>query len=356
MTTPQDRQARAGQTIRDLIEQDYQQAAAQVLRSVTASIRTGRIQQRLNELDAEIARLEADGKRLQPDNAVLSAVLDDVRREMERNAGRIDGVSPDLQTLAADIAGTNQRQLALPGFSDEMVARVGWNRPDPRAIAQAIDYVSGDAWRDELGENYTGAIMDALDTIVQGLSRGVSPVRMAEQLANTVENLPLYQANNLMKTLFMTSYRDSTALHQTANVRIIERVVRVGALDNRICLACIAQHGDVVWREGDPQPVPRIQEHHSGRCTTVVQVRGRELAITSGSDWFDGLSETRQRQQASFIRTPAKFEAYQAGAVSLRDFVQPYDDRVFGEMAREASLKGVLGDGARDYYVNQRGS
>jgi hypothetical protein len=351
MTSPEDRQARAGQTIRDLIERDYQRAAARVLQAITRSVRTGRIQQRLDELEAEIARLEADDQRLQRDNPVLAALLNDVQRELERNAGRIDGVAPDLQELAADVAGTNQQQLALASLSDEIAAQVGWNRPDPAAIAQAIDYVSGEAWRDELGENYTGSIMDALDNIVRGLARGVSPTKMALDLSNTIENLPLYQANNLMKTLFMTSYRDSTALHQTANVRIIERVVRVGALDERICLACIAQHGDVVWREGDAMPVPRIQEHHSGRCTTVVQVRGRELAITDGAEWFAGLSEDRQRQQASFIRTPAKYEAYRDGRVSLRDFVQPYDDRVFGEMAREASLKGILGDGAQGYYL-----
>jgi hypothetical protein len=69
--------------------------------------------------------------------------------------------------------------------------------------------------------------------------------------------------------------------------------------------------------------------------------------IPSGADWFNGLPEARQR----IIAGHANLEALKAGAVTLGDFVQEYQDEAFGTMVGEASLKGILGDRARDFYL-----
>ena len=50
----------------------------------------------------------------------------------------------------------------------------------------------------------------------------------------------------------------------------------------------------------------------------------------------------------------AAWLAWKDGALNMRDLVHRYDDRVFGEMLREGSLRGALGDAAREYYQRAR--
>jgi hypothetical protein len=145
-----------------------------------------------------------------------------------------------------------------------------------------------------------------------------------------------------MRTLHLQSYRGATALNQTANSDIITKQTRVAVLDDRTCLSCIALHGTEL-RVGE-----RVDDHHRGRCTSLTDVVGLPPKnIPSGADWFNGLPEARQR----IIAGHANLEALKAGAVTLGDFVQPYQDEAFGTMVGEASLKGILGDRARDFYL-----
>ena len=60
--------------------------------------------------------------------------------------------------------------------------------------------------------------------------------------------------------------------------------------------------------------------------------------MQTGEEWFSQLPEERQRAQMG----DSAFELWKGGRIDLRDFVQPYQDRVFGEMVREASVKGML--------------
>jgi hypothetical protein len=200
-----------------------------------------------------------------------------------------------------------------------------------------------------LRRDFQGLTLENVQNIAtRGISLGWSPIRIAREIRNTTEGFPSAQANNLMRTLQMTSYRDATRIHQQANVEIIDSVIRVASLDDRTCLSCIALHGTVIWNSEDNanEPIPRVHDHHQGRCTSVVQVKGRELRVQTGAQWFYAQSEARQR----LIAGDANYNALQANAVSLSDFPQEYEDEVFGTMLRESSLQGILGAGAQDYY------
>ena len=200
-----------------------------------------------------------------------------------------------------------------------------------------------------LRREFVGLSIDRVNNqAIRGISLGWNPLRTAREIRRIAEGFPAGQANNLMRTLQLTSYRDGGVVHQTANVGIIQQVIRITSLDMRTCLACVAQHGDVIWdSERDAgTAIPRVNDHHQGRCTSVVRVRGREVNVRTGADWYNGLSEGERRELAG----SANYEAMSAGAVGLRDFIAPYDDAVFGEMVGEASLRGLLGDGAREYY------
>jgi hypothetical protein len=249
-----------------------------------------------------------------------------------------------------------QRQLALPGMTDVQLRAIGvqWNTPDPEAVAEAVNYVQSNSWSEMLSSEYVDLVVDRIgQQAVGGIAQGWSPLRTARVIRDSSETMPLYQANNLMRTLQLTSYRDGTAVHQNANQQIIRSVIRIETLDARTCLSCISLHGEVMWdSERDAgTPIPRVNDHHQGRGTSVVRVRGRELSVVTGPQWFASLPPERQAQQASFVRSPAKLRAYQAGAVQLEDFRQDYSDPTFGDMIREASLRTSLGARANQFYT-----
>jgi hypothetical protein len=316
-----------------LLDRGYDRAVAPLVRNITTGVTSGVVAQRLAELEAEAARLAADGQRLAPDNPVLRALTADLEPVLRRAAGRLDGVAPEIQQQAGSTADTIQRQLALPGISPEQMEVMGfqWNTPSPEALDALIGYTEGSAWAEQIAY-YGDGILDVINRqATVGYVAGWNPRKTARMILETTQALPQHRAQTMARTLQMTSHRDATALVQQQNAHILEEQIRIAALDDRTCLACIALHG-----ERYPLGV-RIDDHHQGRCTSVGVVKGRELNVQSGEDWFAGLSDERQLA----IAGPGKYEALKRGQATLRDFVWQYDDPVFGQMVGEASLKGL---------------
>ncbi len=478
-----------------LLDRGYEQATAATLHAVASSVQSGRIAQRLAELDAESTRLAAVGQRLQPDNPVLRALTADLDTAL-RQAGRgVDAGAAAAQSAGVQAAGQVVRALALPGVSDEALRTVGvgWNVPDPEAVNALIGYVNSDGWAEAIAR-YPDLVLETVQhQALLGMIEGWGAERTAREIRRMAQGVPLAQANNLLRTVQLQSFRDASALHQLANADILTEQIRIAALDDRCCLACIALHGtrlplgerivdhhqgrclvpgqkvttargDVPveqvrvgdwvlthrgryrrvvntfsrWYAGEvievghrvtvtpehPILTPsgwvearrlsasdtfftldesrrrvssrrishpigasrasrraarslrdftfssaalphtddtmihrpgytgyvfdlEVEEDHSffaegvavHNCMAIPVVRGRPRSVTTGADWFAGLDEERRRS----IAGDAAFEALASGRADLRDFVQPYQDRVFGEMVREASVKGVLG-------------
>ncbi|MBZ0294509.1 MAG: phage head morphogenesis protein [Anaerolineae bacterium] len=340
------RQGTVTDLITGLLDRGYNTTVQPVLTSIASSTNNGLIQRRLQELEEEAARLAEAGERLQPDNAILRALMADMDDTMRANARLLDASAAPLQQTGIDAAGRVQRQLALPGMTDAQLARVGlrWNSPDPEAVARLVNYAQSEGWAATVGQYGPDVLSIINNQAIRGVALGWNPLRTAREVRRLAENLPGYQANNLMRTLQLTSYRDSTAVHQQANIDLAQQIIRIAALDTRTCLSCVAQHGAVIWdSERDVNaPIPRVNDHHSGRCTSVMIVKGRPHNIQTGPEWFDNLPPERQRQQASFAKSPGKYDAYTSGQVRLADFVHPYRDPAFGPMLREASLSGAL--------------
>ena len=342
-------------TVGRLLDRGYVDVAQRTLGAIASSTtdRNGIIQVRLGELEAEVERLRSDEiYQLPPDNPVLRALLSDLDSVMRRNQSRVDASGDDVQGAAVDVSGTLTRQLALPGLSDDQVRIVtgaDWSSADPEVVQRLVQYVDTPAWADELAQYGPRIVKTVENQALFGISQGWSSVKAAREIRRVTEGLPTSVANTLMRTLYMQSYRSGTAIHQNANVQLIKRVIRIETLDGQICIACIYQHGEVIWdgvRDAG-QPIQPIQEHHSGRGTTMTEVHGMTRNVTRGEDWFGTLSTGRQR---ALMRNDSAYRAYQAGAVQLQDFVKPYDDPVFGPMVRQASLKDMLGDGAKAWY------
>lgn len=349
MTTnrPPTQRGTVSDLITGLLDRGYNDTAQPVLNAVARSVNSGIVQQRLSELEAEAQRLADAGESLTPDNPILRALLADLDDTLQTDSRLIDGAADPVQQSGIDAAGNIQRQLALPGMTNAQLRAIGirWNVPDPEAVARLVNYSQSPNWA-ALMNSYGDDVLAVVNNqAIRGIALGWSPLHISREIRRITEGLPAHVANNQLRTLQLTSYRDGTSVHQTANRDICQQVIRIATRDERTCLSCIAQHGDVIWdSETDADsPVPRVNDHHSGRCTSVMRVKGRPpLPIQPGAEWFASLSPERQAQQRSFADSPGKFAAYSTGKVQLRDFIHPYTDPVFNEMVREASLSAVL--------------
>lgn len=327
-----------------MIDRDYTRLVGPVVRAIAANSERGALGKRLKALEAEAARLAEAGKRLTPDNAVARALLSDLDDALRANTALIDSVADDVVASGVRNAGAMVRGGALAGMTDAQLAALGvaWNVPDPEAVARLVQYTSSDAWTAALEKYQEGTGKVAQNALTRAFIEGKGPLAAARELRAAVTGLPVAYAEQMARTLQLTSLRDSAVAHRVANSHIIEYQIRIAALDDRCCASCVALHGTELPLDA------RIDDHHRGRCTSVTKVRGMAApAVESGPDWFARQSEDRQRAMMG----GARFEAWKAGAIQWGDMSRVYDDPVFGRMVGEASLKGMLGKAeARTFY------
>lgn len=332
--------------MRRLLDRGYEQAARTTLTAIASSTSEGPIAQRLLELDVEAQRLLSVGQRLTPDNPVLRALLADLDPVLRQNTRRLALASEDLQAAGIRASATLVREIALPGLNDQQLAAfdIRWNQPDPEAVNALVSYTTSAGYRDELSQ-YSPRVQEIIrNQAVRSITEGWNPLRAANEIRRMTQDLPAAQAATFMRTVQLTSYRDASVIHQVANADILTSQIRIAALDDRTCMACVALHGTRL-------PIgERIDDHHNGRCTSIAEVRGRPREVRSGEDWFSARTEDQQREQLG----DAAWLAWKEGKLNLRDLAVRYDDRVFGQMIREGSLSGALGDAAAEYYRRAR--
>ena len=340
------------------------------------------MQQSLTKLDDEANRLDEAGEMMEADNAQLlltlaafAAMMIAVEILIQANDQDIElsgrSVAPGALTAKVFIvistalvaAGLNP-VTSLAAFQTQLLEAgiTNWIVPDALDIASA--FVNSPEWIAKMegwGEGYAELTKD---TILSGIANGVGPNATAAKLRQLAQDLPLSAAENLTRTLQLTSYREAELAMEVVNSEFLEYKIRIAALDDRTCLACVSLHGTRL------EIGERVDDHYRGRCTAFYVVKGGPrfpdvmqsdsipgernfVPWQSGEDWFNGLSPERQAQQASFQSTPAKFRAFKSGT-PLSDFVEEHFDDVFGRQIVEDSLIGALGDEAKKFYnVNQ---
>jgi len=335
------------------------------------------MQSSLHELDIEAEKLQEDELPLKPDNAVLRKSLSVNSDQLTATQGMIIANSTKIQEggkivaspavaakvfigIASSIIASGGNPLKNIGLFKETLFKAGikWNFPD--VVKLAGNYTATEAWHtrmDGWGKGYA----DIIDqTVMKGLQSGWSPIRTAREVRKLAEGIPLNASENITRTLQLTAYRDASAAMERLNGEYIERKVRIATMDERTCSACIALHGtDVPLGES-------VQDHHRGRCDAILIPIGGSMPtmmqadskpgqrnfipFASGEEWFASLPESRQAQQASFLKSPGKFNAYKSG-IPLSDFVGHHHDSIFGDQIVEDSLIKSLGNKAEEFYV-----
>jgi hypothetical protein len=103
---------------------------------------------------------------------------------------------------------------------------------------------------------------------------------------------------------------------------------------------CIAMHGSV-------HPTnTMIGTHPNCRCSMAPLPRRTANPVTPGAEQFATWDTGRQMATLG----PAKYAAYRAGALDLRDLVGEARHPVWGLTRHERSLRSVLGERASSFY------
>jgi hypothetical protein len=367
------------------LDRSYTKTAGRMLAQIKAITNApgSQLQRSLRELDEEADRLIKDDARMNADNAALQKALNDYERAFVASQTLITGSDNDIQasgqTLAISAVTAKvfldvTRQITESGgdplspaglaiyIAQTKRAGVIWNVPT--VLDFATNYVESESWIERMegwGEGYAALTRE---TILKGIQEGWGPKYTASQLRHLAQNMPVRAAETLTRTLQVTSYRDASAAMELVNGQYILGSIRVSALQDRTCLSCIALHGTRL------EPGERVDDHFGGLCSSEYITIGNPdgpafmqadskpgnrqfLPFATGEEWFNSLSPERQRQQASFVNSPAKWRAFQAGT-SLREFVGEHIDPVFNRQVIELSLIKVIGNDAEQYYqINQ---
>ena len=328
--------------IRGLLDRGYFQATEAVTQAIVGNSTGGVMQRRLQEVIDEAARLEAAGLALEMNNPVVVAFLSDYEAALKADGVLIRSASEVVQQVGIDAAEPLVRQLALPGMSDAMLAQLGitWNTPSPEAVNALVNFVGSPVFEAKITKFVEGTLAQAQNVIIRGMVEGIGPVAIARNLQNVIPGLSSSNAQQLMRTLQLTSFRESQRVHRVANAHILEYQIRIAALDDRTCMSCVALHGEIL-------PIDdRIDDHHRGRCTSVTKIKGLPPPdVEAGESWFNRQNPVTQQNMMG----QAAWDAWKAGAISLQDFPKPYEDDLFGRMIGENSLVGILGDGAQEF-------
>jgi hypothetical protein len=326
------------QLARRLLNAGYDSIARDVIAAIDNL--PGDVIKRLEELDAEAARLMAAGEQLTPDNPAFKALLFDFDQYMEDNANLIDGVGGDLQIQGA-MSG-ERLAPALSSINPAIMAQigVGWNRVSVEAMAALVNFVNDPAWAAKIAAFAPNSVDEITKLVINGMRLGWNPLKMAAELRTRIDGLPVAWSNQMMRTLFLQSYRRGTTASYLANSNVLDGRIRIATLDNRVCIGCVALHGTILRLDEE------IIEHPHGRCTSIAIIKGRRYNITTGEDWFNHQSPDVQQQMLG----PVAWEAWKTGRIKLSDFVTTRQDDLYGEMLQVASLKGILGEEAQIYY------
>lgn len=369
------------QFVNSALDIGYLKAASAMLKKIDrlTNAQTSEIQRALRDLDDEVARLDDAGEMLTKDNAYLEKVLRLMAAAFIATANLIDANSLAIEesgqiiapvAVTAKIFAQLTKTTGNPVMPDKLsgyikaLDRLGVDWTAPKTLDFAKKYTETAAWNARMakwGEGYSDLIKK---TILDGIESGWGPKYTAGKLRQLVQTMPKYAAENLTRTLQLTSYRESSLAMEQINGGFIEYKIRISALAITSCLSCIALHGERL-EKGE-----RLDDHYNGLCSEYYVVPGGDpypefmqvglskgnrqfVPFQKGTDWFNSLSPERQAQQRSFAQSPAKFRAFQNG-VPLSSFVGEHKDDVFGIMPVELSLKQAIGDSAQQYYARNQ--
>lgn len=326
------------------------QATAAILRAYGEAWREARVE--IERLAQEIARRRAAGLPVTPGWLYQARRLDRLMAQLEALiAAAVRSAAPAIRDLYASILDTavaDARALLLASLPPPLAAI-----PDLPINVPALERVVALSEAGPLRELLDRTVPAASDAIRQALVQGVALGEGAAEIsrrARRAAGIAPARALLIARTETMRAYRATLLETYRANPEIVAGWIWHARLDGRTCPFCWAMHGRRFPRD-------RAMPHHPGcRCVPIPATRswtelGRRLGvdlagvpetapvITPGPVLFAALPPAQQRR----ILGPAKFAAYQDGALRLEDLAGVRRSRDWGATGYERSLAEIVG-------------
>lgn len=318
--------------IQQVTSQDVDTEALQAVLDAFVSL-SGRL---TPEIELRILRLGENPTQAQINEAVaqIQALLEE---ELDDFAGYLNTVLPQYEQDAFALGATHALLIIGLVYAFNNISQEPQSVPDAGDILGQMLTVGSPLYNrlQMYGAYHAEQIAQALkDALASGIgtregAKTIAEILRAIELA--IAN-PLADALRLTRTALLYAYRESTRLNYLANSDIISGWQWSAELDDRVCMSCVVMHGTIHSLE------ETLNDHHNGRCAMIPIVGEPIINSDAGIQWFEALSEAQQRAMLG----KGKFEAWQAGKFELPDISTVYQDEVYGEMRREASLKGLI--------------
>jgi hypothetical protein len=272
---------------------------------------------------AQIRRMEQYERLMQQVADELQGLTALTRNEIERAA-----------ELGIDLGGAHARGLmSYAATGGPQVAGAFGSLPRG-AVEQLVGFLDPQgplyARLRLLAPHTAGLVSDAL---VSGLALGHNPRKIAAIVQDAFGG-GLTDSLRFTRTAQIWAYRESNRATYLANQDVVSGWVWSAELGPRTCASCFAMHGTI-----HPLSEP-LRDHHAGRCSPLPIIRGQEPPITeSGEAWFQRQPEAFQRQ----VLGPGRYDALREGKYKFGALSRVYNDRVYGDMFREATLQELVG-------------
>lgn len=279
----------------------------------------------------------------------LQRLLEQARQQVTRFGGVVRNEVDVISSRAIEQGTQDALALidaSLPELAPELRARLraSFTTLPAEAIESAVGLLEPDSplvtrLEEAYGEYVAGSVQDHL---VTGIAKGQNPRRIAMLLTrNLTQGLGpgLTSALTTIRTAQIKSYQTANHMIYAANNRIVPEWIWSATLDSRTCMSCVAQHGKAF------PYTERLNDHHRGRCSPIPRtITYRDLGINlpdpvppfpTGEEWFRQQPAATQREMMG----PGMYEAWQADQFAFEDLSVRYDDAVYGELLREATLR-----------------
>lgn len=301
-----------------------------------------------DDMDRLAARVEAarrDGTRVSPawlyQEQRYRTLLAQTQRSLTQYADAATTATTREQARALADAQANATALVQDAAAS---AGATFLRTNPAVVdALAGVMANGGALQTYLRSRIPG---EAVDGIRAALTRGVATGKGIDWMVREVTRstaLAHTRAVTILRTETHRVYREATRATYRANADVLDGWVWTSALDRRTCPACVAMHGTLMPLD------ERLDGHPRCRCAMVPQPKApgallddpslpdTRPPIETGEAWYAAQPPDVQRA----IVGPLKYDAMQAGELSLADVVGRRSSDTFGTMRYERSLLAI---------------
>jgi len=311
-----------------------------------------RLQNAVTALESDIALLASSG-RLTPYRVTnltrYGALLNQIEDEISKYGGIVDNENRLATSATIDRALSHSRLLTSSYFSNPSIIQAfnaTWDSLPKDAIESLLGFLAPDSELtlnlNTLGQSASRVFQDKL---MEGIAFGYNPNKVTSAINNALGQ-PLDWVLSTVRTTQLYAYRDASRANYLNNSEIVSGWKWYASLDGRCCMSCYNQHGRLFTLE------QALNDHHQGRCTQIPILPDKygitQPDIEAGESQFNSLPETEQITRMG----KAMHAAWKKNEFQFSELSQPYQNNVYGEMIKEASLIGLIGDRAANYYAH----